>query len=221
MGKSKGRVLLVSEYFLPHWTGISQAFFYLAQNLQDQGYDVVVLTTQFDKDLALEAFDLGDIYDDSIQMYLREIGKVGLLSGTENIDFGFHRTALLGYKPCLSITDTAVKDSIPPAAQFLGLLKLANNKGVMDGTDIGTTPLVSRRSFLRFLQRATCVPLMKNVTQVPNNLQKGSDYFARTGIRLSDLPATQAWQDDTSVMCRQVRRKLPFFKMNQRVLLGF
>ncbi len=54
MGKSKGRVLLVSEYFLPHWTGISQAFFYLAQNLQDQGYDVVVLTTQFDKDLALE-----------------------------------------------------------------------------------------------------------------------------------------------------------------------
>jgi hypothetical protein len=55
---------------------------------------------------------------------------------TENIDFGFHRTALLGYKPCLSITDTAVKDSIPPAAQFLGLLKLANNKGVMDGTGI-------------------------------------------------------------------------------------
>lgn len=33
-----------------------------------------------------EAFDLGDIYDDSIQMYLREIGKVSLLTGDEEID---------------------------------------------------------------------------------------------------------------------------------------
>ena len=33
-----------------------------------------------------EAFDLGDIYDDSIQMYLREIGKVPLLTGDEEVD---------------------------------------------------------------------------------------------------------------------------------------
>jgi RNA polymerase primary sigma factor len=34
----------------------------------------------------VDAFDLGDIYDDSIQMYLREIGKVSLLKGAEEIE---------------------------------------------------------------------------------------------------------------------------------------
>jgi RNA polymerase primary sigma factor len=38
------------------------------------------------KDELLEGFDLGDIYDDSIQMYLREIGKVPLLKGDEEIE---------------------------------------------------------------------------------------------------------------------------------------
>lgn len=38
------------------------------------------------KDEVLEAFNLSDIYDDSIQMYLREIGKVPLLTGAEEMD---------------------------------------------------------------------------------------------------------------------------------------
>ncbi|GAC1413115.1 MAG: RNA polymerase sigma factor RpoD [Candidatus Doudnabacteria bacterium] len=38
------------------------------------------------KDVPDSTYDLGDIYDDSIQMYLREIGKVSLLSGPEEIE---------------------------------------------------------------------------------------------------------------------------------------
>lgn len=36
---------------------------------------------------AMEGYDLADIYDDSIQMYLREIGKAPLLHATEEVDF--------------------------------------------------------------------------------------------------------------------------------------
>ncbi len=50
----KGRVLLVTEYFLPHWTGISQSFFYLGKNLQKQGHKVLVLTTQYEKNLPVQ-----------------------------------------------------------------------------------------------------------------------------------------------------------------------
>ncbi len=38
------------------------------------------------QDDLVDAFDLGDIYDDSIQMYLREIGKVSLLKGEEEVE---------------------------------------------------------------------------------------------------------------------------------------
>lgn len=42
-------ILLVSEYYPPHWTGLSNSFHILAQNLQAQGHSVEVLTTQFDR----------------------------------------------------------------------------------------------------------------------------------------------------------------------------
>ncbi len=38
------------------------------------------------KEERLDTYNLGDIYDDSIQMYLREIGKVQLLTGNEEIE---------------------------------------------------------------------------------------------------------------------------------------
>ena len=34
----------------------------------------------------MTGFNLGDIYDDSIQMYLREIGKTPLLKGAEEVE---------------------------------------------------------------------------------------------------------------------------------------
>lgn len=52
----------------------------------DETEDTATKGKQKKKDELLEGFDLGDIYDDSIQMYLREIGKVPLLKGVEEID---------------------------------------------------------------------------------------------------------------------------------------
>ena len=52
----------------------------------EQGKSAEGEDTSKKKDELLEGFDLGDIYDDSIQMYLREIGKVPLLKGDEEVD---------------------------------------------------------------------------------------------------------------------------------------
>ncbi len=42
------KLLLASEYFHPHWTGIAKAFLVLAHDLKKDGHEVTVLTTQFD-----------------------------------------------------------------------------------------------------------------------------------------------------------------------------
>lgn len=45
------KLLLASEYFYPHWTGIAKAFLTLAKQLKKDGHDVTILTTQFDSSL--------------------------------------------------------------------------------------------------------------------------------------------------------------------------
>lgn len=42
------KAILATEYFYPHWTGIAKTFTYVGEDLIKQGYDVTVLTTQFD-----------------------------------------------------------------------------------------------------------------------------------------------------------------------------
>src|SRR3989344_2990382 len=44
----KTAVLMISEYYVPHWTGIVITFHEIAKNLIFQGYDVTVLTTKYD-----------------------------------------------------------------------------------------------------------------------------------------------------------------------------
>src|SRR5579872_3104933 len=45
------RLLLVTDFFYPHWTGIAKSMFSLTQTLQDK-FRITVLTVSFDKKLA-------------------------------------------------------------------------------------------------------------------------------------------------------------------------
>ncbi len=56
------------------------------QNKKVEEQIVMVKGKPKKKEEMVDAFDLGDIYDDSIQMYLREIGKVPLLTGSEEVE---------------------------------------------------------------------------------------------------------------------------------------
>jgi RNA polymerase primary sigma factor len=56
------------------------------QNKKPEVTEIVVKGKKKKVEDMVDAFDLGDIYDDSIQMYLREIGKVPLITGAEEIE---------------------------------------------------------------------------------------------------------------------------------------
>ncbi len=50
MKTNKLKLLLVTDYFFPHWTGIAKSVFCLCKSLQNE-FDVTVLTVRFDKKL--------------------------------------------------------------------------------------------------------------------------------------------------------------------------
>lgn len=48
---TKRRILCVTEYFYPHWTGLSKSFFSLVKEFSENGHDVSVLTVRFSPEL--------------------------------------------------------------------------------------------------------------------------------------------------------------------------
>ncbi len=74
----------------------------------------------------IDAFDLGDIYDDSIQMYLREIGKVSLLTGEEEIDLA-KRIAKGDVTARKKLTEANLRLVVSIAKKYMG-----RNLGLLD-----------------------------------------------------------------------------------------
>jgi len=56
-----------------------------AASVWQQAVEAARVKTKKEEQMA-ESYNLGDIYDDSIQMYLREIGKTALLKGVEEVE---------------------------------------------------------------------------------------------------------------------------------------
>jgi RNA polymerase primary sigma factor len=79
-----------------------------------------------EKEEAAEAFDLSDIYDDSIQMYLREIGKVPLLTGEEEIDLA-KRVAKGDEAARKRLTEANLRLVVSIAKKYMG-----RNLGLLD-----------------------------------------------------------------------------------------
>jgi len=75
---------------------------------------------------AVDAFDLGDIYDDSIQMYLREIGKVPLLKGEEEVDLA-KRIAKGDVAARKKLTEANLRLVVSIAKKYMG-----RNLGLLD-----------------------------------------------------------------------------------------
>ena len=78
------------------------------------------------KDELLEGFDLGDIYDDSIQMYLREIGKVPLLKAEEEMSLA-QRIAKGDAAARQRLTEANLRLVVSIAKKYMG-----RNLGLLD-----------------------------------------------------------------------------------------
>jgi RNA polymerase primary sigma factor len=74
----------------------------------------------------VDAFDLGDIYDDSIQMYLREIGKVSLISGAEEVELA-KRIAKGDVAARKKLTEANLRLVVSIAKKYMG-----RNLGLLD-----------------------------------------------------------------------------------------
>ncbi len=82
--------------------------------------------TAEEEEEAPEAFDLSDIYDDSIQMYLREIGKVPLLTGEEEIELA-KRVAKGDEAARKRLTEANLRLVVSIAKKYMG-----RNLGLLD-----------------------------------------------------------------------------------------
>lgn len=50
MSESKEKLLIVADYFYPHWTGIAKSMYYFLQGIHEY-YDITLLTIKYHKDL--------------------------------------------------------------------------------------------------------------------------------------------------------------------------
>ncbi len=96
------------------------------QNKPTEAKPVIVKGRQKKQEEMVDAFDLGDIYDDSIQMYLREIGKVPLLTGEEEIDLA-KRIAKGDVAARKKLTEANLRLVVSIAKKYMG-----RNLGLLD-----------------------------------------------------------------------------------------
>ncbi len=143
-GQARGFVTeaeLIHEF--PHMEDDIQGIEYVMDKLSQIGVEVVdqevasvweqgAVTKDDDgstgkkKDELLEGFDLGDIYDDSIQMYLREIGKVPLLKADEEIELA-KRIARNDESARKRLTEANLRLVVSIAKKYMG-----RNLGLLD-----------------------------------------------------------------------------------------
>src|SRR3989344_5506956 len=103
----KKRILIVSDYFLPHWTGIAKAMEYFTIGLKDQ-YDITVLTVRINPGLkkdekvaGISIFRTDPVFSFSRSMYSLEF--IFLFSSiVRNYDLIFINS------PCVNIVPIAL-----------------------------------------------------------------------------------------------------------------